>query len=59
MNAKPEEEVFLKKELELTFLGMSFINESLLLEMLCFIVKQLLSEFCNLIQTPGKMNELY
>lgn len=56
MNAKPEQEILLKKELEFTFLGMSFVNELLLLEMLCFIVKQLLSEFYNLIQTLGKIN---
>ena len=56
LNAKPEEEILLKKGVELTFLGMSFTNKSLLFEVLCIIVKQLLGEFYNLIQTLRKIN---
>lgn len=49
-----EEEILLNKGLELSFLGKSFVNESFFVEVLCFIVKQLLSEFYNLIQTLRK-----
>jgi hypothetical protein len=55
LNAKPEQ-LLVKKELELTFPGMSFINETLLLEVLCFIVRRLHRKFYNLIQNLEKIN---
>ena len=37
---------------------MSFINKLLLVEVLCLIIKQLLSEFYNLIQMLRKINSI-